>query len=828
MRGPSGLDYFKLKSYTTALRPHPHETLPAARRPPPAACLWTGPFRPRRRHGPAHLRHLQYSESNPPAHQRSAPPGRRAQPPGPTSQPVRQVWRRASVFISGPGRDAERAVDAGLRVRLLAAGQTRPRHHRTRHASHRHARAALLDPARRENQTERFARSGPGQEGRPLAEAPGRPRRRRPYGGSLHHPRGAFRHTHRRLHHRGPPGRRCPSPPRRCAPGIRQEPAPPHRHPVRLPLALAHPPRQGSEEKRPRHRRIRRGPLRTRRRRRIQSRSREFPRRVCRRQCHSGFARRRQGPIRRQARRLPPRVPFRRGQYPPALPALHSPGLRCSHTNAAPHRSPRHGRRREHFLRFRFIRQWPPQARGRARRLHRGLPQGPRLRFHVPVLCLAGLARRHGLCPAQLPHRFHAHLSYGPLHGRLRHLEYRHESSRSLCRPRTHLRRWLARRHGQNPPHPRVRHPWRRRPHRPRHPIPRHGGSRPQSRRRHRLRRSPRRKPHQRGRPRHRPHARLLCQAAEACAASTSIARRMEGNAAISAGLQELLLGMQAIGGASPHPNAISYSMSGGLYMNPLADKKADLAGPGIGDYAELEKILPRDYSSLLNPKDTQKAIFAAKNYIERNLCQELNLMMVTVPLIVDVDSGVNDYLDRDGSRTPIQFHISNDRDVHPVDAQVVQAATKWKRVALQRFGMQQGEGLCTDMRAIRKDYFLDHDHSAYVDQWDWERAITPDQRNLDFLKLIVNGIWKVLAGAEKHVQELFPQLKDPRYPNLPEQLTFLHAEEILDLYPDLPRKQRETAILQKYPAVFIIGIGWTLADGYPRSEEHTSELQSP
>ncbi len=208
--------------------------------------------------------------------------------------------------------------------------------------------------------------------------------------------------------------------------------------------------------------------------------------------------------------------------------------------------------------------------------------------------------------------------------------------------------------------------------------------------------------------------------------------------------------------------------------------------------------------------------------------------MMVTVPLIVDVDSGVNDYLDRDGSRTPIQFHISNDRDLHPIDAQVVQAATKWKRVALERFGMQQGEGLCTDMRAVRKDYFLDHDHSAYVDQWDWERAITPDQRNLDFLKLIVNGIWRVLVGAEKHVQELFPQLKDPRYPNLPGELTFLHAEEILDLYPDLPRKQRETAILQKYPAVFIIGIGWTLADGYPHEmraadyDDWVTETRSP
>ena len=124
--------------------------------------------------------------------------------------------------------------------------------------------------------------------------------------------------------------------------------------------------------------------------------------------------------------------------------------------------------------------------------------------------------------------------------------------------------------------------------------------------------------------------------------------------------------------------------------------------------------------------------------------------MMVTVPLIVDVESGVNDFLDRDGSRTPIQFHISNDRDQHPIDAQVVQAATKWKRVALQRFGMQPGEGLCTDMRAVRKDYFLDHDHSAYVDQWDWERAITADQRNLDFLKDIVSKIWKVLVDAER------------------------------------------------------------------------------
>ncbi|MFZ0139413.1 MAG: aspartate--ammonia ligase, partial [Candidatus Sulfotelmatobacter sp.] len=156
-----------------------------------------------------------------------------------------------------------------------------------------------------------------------------------------------------------------------------------------------------------------------------------------------------------------------------------------------------------------------------------------------------------------------------------------------------------------------------------------------------------------------------------------------------------------------------------------VEDKRADLAGPGIGDYRELENILPKGYASPLSPKETQRAIFQVKRYIEDNLCKQLNLMMAEVPLIVDVESGVNDMLDRDGSRTPVQFHISNDRDAHPIDAQVVQAATKWKRVALKQFDCKPGEGICTDMRAVRKDYFLDHDHSAYVDQWDWERVIT-------------------------------------------------------------------------------------------------------
>jgi aspartate--ammonia ligase len=248
----------------------------------------------------------------------------------------------------------------------------------------------------------------------------------------------------------------------------------------------------------------------------------------------------------------------------------------------------------------------------------------------------------------------------------------------------------------------------------------------------------------------------------------------------------------------------------------PQASKEADLAGPGIGDYAELERILPTDYHSLLTPRETQQAIFEVKGYIETELCRELNLMMVQVPLIVDAESGVNDMLDRDGSRTPVSFHVANDREKHPIDAQVVQAATKWKRVALRQLGLGVGEGICTDMRAVRKDYFLDHDHSVYVDQWDWERVVTPEQRNLQYLEQTVRTIWKVLRGAERHVQQQFPQLRTDRYPDLPEELVFIHAEDLLERYPDLPRKQRETLILQEFPAVFIIGIGWTLADGYP------------
>ena len=246
-----------------------------------------------------------------------------------------------------------------------------------------------------------------------------------------------------------------------------------------------------------------------------------------------------------------------------------------------------------------------------------------------------------------------------------------------------------------------------------------------------------------------------------------------------------------------------------------MNDKKADLAGPGISTYEEVAKILPTDYHPILPPMERMKAVYEIKRYIEDGLARELNLNLVQVPLIVTRESGVNDMLDRDGSRTPVEFPCGLGLEKR-LNAQVVQAATKWKRVALKQFDCKVGEGINTDMRAVRKDYFLDHDHSVYVDQWDWEKVITPAERDLAYLKDTVRAIWRVLRAAEVRAQERFPQLRDDRYPDLPEEIVFLHAEEILERYPTLPRKQRETLIVQEHPAVFIIGIGWTLQDGYP------------
>ena len=247
-----------------------------------------------------------------------------------------------------------------------------------------------------------------------------------------------------------------------------------------------------------------------------------------------------------------------------------------------------------------------------------------------------------------------------------------------------------------------------------------------------------------------------------------------------------------------------------------MADKKMDLAGPGIGTYEEVDKSLPHNYKALLGPKERMRALFKIKNFIEENLCRELNLFMVQVPLIVTKDSGINDYLDRDGSRTPVEFSCGLGLEKR-IEAQVVQAATKWKRMALKQFDCEVGEGICTDMRAVRKDYFLDQDHSAYVDQWDWEIVITKEMRHLNLLRDVVERIWAVIYEAGRMVRKDFPGLNSGDYPDIPQNLKFFHAEEILERYPDLPRKQRETKMVQEvHPAIFIIGIGNVLKDGYP------------
>ena len=243
-------------------------------------------------------------------------------------------------------------------------------------------------------------------------------------------------------------------------------------------------------------------------------------------------------------------------------------------------------------------------------------------------------------------------------------------------------------------------------------------------------------------------------------------------------------------------------------------DKKLDLAGPGVSSYEKVAEVLPENYDPILDRKDTQKAIQLIKLKMEEGLCRRLNLFRIECPLILETASGMNDYLDRDGSRTPVDFKAGLGLDKR-MDAQVVQAATKWKRFALKQFLCDMHEGIYTDMRAVRKDYFLDHDHSSYVDQWDWEQVIAPADRTLGYLRETVRALWACFLEADQAARKEFPALAEKLAP-LPRELVFLHAEEILAKYPTLPRKQRETQIVKELHGVFIIGIGATLKDGYP------------
>jgi aspartate--ammonia ligase len=219
---------------------------------------------------------------------------------------------------------------------------------------------------------------------------------------------------------------------------------------------------------------------------------------------------------------------------------------------------------------------------------------------------------------------------------------------------------------------------------------------------------------------------------------------------------------------------------------------------------------IPEGYTPSLDLRETEKAIKFIKNSFQDRLAKELNLTRVSAPILVLSKTGINDYLT--GKERPIRFNVLNMNE----EAEIVQALTKWKRVALADYGFTHGEGLYTDMNAIRPDETLDNLHSVYVDQWDWERVVSRDERNLGFLKLIVSKIYKVIIEMERLVCGRFEKLQAPF---LPEGIHFIHSEDLLEMYPDLSPEEREDEICREKGAVFVIGIGAELRDGRPHDE---------
>ena len=214
---------------------------------------------------------------------------------------------------------------------------------------------------------------------------------------------------------------------------------------------------------------------------------------------------------------------------------------------------------------------------------------------------------------------------------------------------------------------------------------------------------------------------------------------------------------------------------------------------------------LPADYRATLNPETTEQAIKMLKDTFQRRLAQELRLRRVTAPLFVLSGTGIND--DLNGTERPVSFPIKAMGDRR---AEVVHSLAKWKRMKLGEYRIAPGYGLYTDMNAIRADEELDNLHSLYVDQWDWERTIRPEERNLEFLKGIVRTIYGVLKEVEADTYERYPHIT----PILPDEITFIHAEELLRQYPKLTPRERENEAAKRYEAIFIIGIGGPLSDG--------------
>ena len=216
--------------------------------------------------------------------------------------------------------------------------------------------------------------------------------------------------------------------------------------------------------------------------------------------------------------------------------------------------------------------------------------------------------------------------------------------------------------------------------------------------------------------------------------------------------------------------------------------------------------IIPKDYRNLLGGlENTEKAIKAVKDMFQSNLSAQLALLRVTAPIVVLSGTGIND--DLNSVERPVSFPI---KSLNEQKAEVVHSLAKWKRLKLGELGTQPGHGIYTDMNALRPDEDLDNLHSIYVDQWDWEKVIRKEDRNLAFLKMTVRRIYEAIKVTENRLYVEFPEIT----PELPEEIFFIHAEELRRRYPDLTPKERENAIVKEHKAVFIIGIGGALGDG--------------
>lgn len=221
-----------------------------------------------------------------------------------------------------------------------------------------------------------------------------------------------------------------------------------------------------------------------------------------------------------------------------------------------------------------------------------------------------------------------------------------------------------------------------------------------------------------------------------------------------------------------------------------------------------MNSFIPQGYKSALGIYDTQKAISLLKRIFADRLAAELNLYRVSAPLIVEGKTGLND--DLNGVERPVDFDIANTEK----RAQVVQSLAKWKRFALMRYDFYPGKGIYADMNAVRRDEEMDNLHSIYVDQWDWEKVITAQDRNIDYLKATVNSIVKAFCDTQDTMQSIYPDLG--KYGKFKREVTFISTQELEDMYPEMTPKQRENAFAKEHKTIFIMKIGGALKSGKP------------